>query len=147
MPLFPPMALHVAWQFTRNELKRVRFPPEPLVYQPLFYGEKHMKKLMIIGLCFVLGVVLSVSVADAQVSVRVGPVQVQTQTQAPGSYMVQPPAYRVRVPAYYYVQPRPYMVTPVVKPRPPKPNFWTPIRNKIWRHNNRPSVRYIITPQ
>ena len=103
-----------------------------------------MKKLLVISLCFILGVVLSASIAKADVSVQVGP-RVGVQVQTPGSYLVQPPAYRV--PAYYYVQPRPYLVTPVVKPRPPKPNFWTPIRNKIWRHYNRPSVNYIITPQ
>jgi len=105
-----------------------------------------MKKLLIIGLCFVLGVVLSVSIADADVSVKVGP-RVDVQVQAPGSYLVQPSAYMVRVPAYYYVQPRPYLVTPVVKPRPPKPNFWTPLRNEIWRKKNRPRVNYVITPQ
>jgi len=95
-----------------------------------------MKKIIICAVALILGV--CATQAFGQVSVRVG---------GP-SYIVQPPAYNVRVnvPQYYRVQPNPYLVTPHVKLPPPKPQFWTPLRNMFWYSTHKPRVHYHVQP-
>ena len=96
----------------------------------------YMKKLLIIAVVFALGVLATEAFG-----------QVRVQVQGP-SVVVQPPGYNVRVnvPQYYRVQPRPYVVTPIVTPPPPKPLFWTPLRNMWWKAHHKPSVHYHVRP-
>jgi hypothetical protein len=93
-----------------------------------------MKKIILCIVMLILGVVATQ--AFGQTSVR-GP-----------SVIVQPPAYNVRVnvPHYYRIQPNPYLVTPYVKLPPPKPEFWTPLRNAFWKATHKPSVQYHVQP-
>ena len=98
-----------------------------------------MKNLLIVTAALILGVIAT-QVFAQQVSVNVN-------TGLPGqSVLVQPRGYNVVVPQVYRVQPPPYMVTPYYIPRPPKPIFKTPLRDKIWRHKNPPRMYYRVSP-
>ena len=94
-----------------------------------------MKKLLIIAIVFALGVLATQAFAQQPVPQVAGP-----------AHVVRPPVYEVIVPQVIQVRPQPYTVTPVVTPRPPKPLFWTPIRNKLWRMTHKPKVRYYVAP-
>ena len=84
-----------------------------------------MKKIMILAMALILG--LLVSQVSAQVVVVEPGVRVQVQVPQvePGpSVVVVPPGYARVAPQY---------VAPVGPPPvPPKPQFWTPVRNGLW---------------
>lgn len=94
-----------------------------------------MKKILLIIAILIMGT--GVTQALGQINVRVG-----------SPYVIQPPAYNVgvNVPQYYRVQPQPYLVTPQVKLPPPKPLFWTPVRNFLWRSAHPARIHYHVQP-
>ena len=94
-----------------------------------------MKKLLIIAIVFLFGVCTTEAFGQRVV--------VQGN-----SVLVQPPGYNVRVnvPQYYRVQPQPYVVTPHMVLPPPKPQFWTPVRNFFWRAAHPARVHYHVQP-
>lgn len=93
-----------------------------------------MKKVLLVIAMFVLGVCATQAFGQVTMQGR--------------SVLVQPPAYNVRVnvPQYYRVQPQPYVVTPHLRLPPPKPNFWTPVRNFFWRSAHPARIHYHVQP-